>query len=108
LNGGDPIQSGLVEMVYWYADFPSEPTRFPYNTTQYKSDWDALTGLINEIGNRRDFPLTEDDKKCAYCPYRSYCDRGGKAGALDGSDAEMETAAAEFNLNFEQIAEIEF
>jgi hypothetical protein len=41
-------------------------------------------------------------------PYRSYCDRGGKAGALDDSDAEMETAAAEFNLYFEQIAEIEF
>ena len=103
-----PIQPGLVEMVYWYADFPSEPTRFPYNATQYKRDWDALTALITEIGNHRDFPLTEDDKKCAYCPYRSYCDRGGKAGALDGSDAEMETAAAEFNLNFEQIAEIEF
>ena len=108
LNGGNPIQPGLVEMVYWYADFPSGPTRFPYNPTQYKRDWDALTGLINEIGNHRDFPLTEDDKKCAYCPYRSYCNRGGKAGALDGSDAEMETAAAEFNLNFEQIAEIEF
>jgi CRISPR/Cas system-associated exonuclease Cas4 (RecB family) len=108
LNGGVPIQPGLVEMVYWYADFPSEPARFPYNATQYKRDWDTMTGLINEIGNHRSFPLTEDDKKCAYCPYRSYCDRGGKAGALDDSDAEMETAAAEFNLNFEQIAEIEF
>ena len=103
-----PIQPGLVEMVYWYADFPSEPTRLPYNATQYKRDWDALTGLINEISNHRNFPLTEDDKKCVYCPYRSYCDRGGKAGARDGSDAGMETAAAEFNLNFEQIAEIEF
>ena len=108
LNGGVPIQPGLVEMVYWYADFPSEPARFPYNATQYKRDWDTMTGLINEIGNHRSFPLTEDDKKCAYCPYRSYCDRGGKAGALDDSDAEMETATAEFNLNFEQIAEIEF
>jgi biotin synthase-like enzyme len=95
-------------MVYWYADFPSEPTRFSYNAAQYKREWDTLTALINEIVNLHNFLLTEDEKKCAYCPYRSYCNRGVKAGALDGSDAEMETAEAEFNLNFEQITEIEF
>jgi CRISPR/Cas system-associated exonuclease Cas4 (RecB family) len=108
LNDSAPIQADQVEMIYWYADFPSESSRFPYNTAQYKRDWEALTGIINEIGNHRHFPLTEDEKKCAYCPYRSYCNRGGKAGALDESDAGMETAATEFNLNFEQIAEIEF
>jgi hypothetical protein len=108
LNGAAPIPPEQVEMVYWYADYPSEPTRFPYSTAQYQRDWDALAGLINEIANQRFFPLTGDDKKCAYCPYRSYCNRGGKAGALDESDAGMETAEAEFNLNFEQIAEIEF
>ncbi len=108
LNAGAPILPGQVEMVYWYADFPSEPTRFPYTAAQYKRDWDALTGLINEIANQPHFPLTEDEKKCAYCPYRSYCNRGGKAGTLDESEAGMETAETEFNLNFEQIAEIEF
>jgi biotin synthase-like enzyme len=108
LNGGASIQPGQIEMVYWYADFPSEPTRFSYNTAQYERDWDALNGIINEIVNLRAFQLTEDEKKCAYCPYRSYCDRGVKAGKLDESEDEQETAAAEFNLNFEQIAEIEF
>ena len=108
LNGGAPIQPEQVEMVYWYADFPSEPTRFPYNAAQYKRDWDALTGIIKEIGALRTFPLTEDEKKCAYCPYRSYCNRGGKAGALEDADTEMETSEGEFSLNFEQIAEIEF
>ncbi len=108
LNGGAPIQPGQVKMVYWYADYPSEPTRFPYNEVQNKSDREELTGLINQIGNLREFPLTQDEKKCAYCPYRSYCNRGVKAGTLDDSEAEMEADAAEFNLNFEQIAEIEF
>jgi CRISPR/Cas system-associated exonuclease Cas4 (RecB family) len=108
LNGGTPIQPGQVEMVYWYADFPSEPTRFPYSSAQYKRDWDALNGLIGEVAQNRTFPLTEDEKKCAYCPYRSYCNRGGKAGALEASEAEMESASSDFNLNFEQIAEIEF
>jgi hypothetical protein len=108
LNGGVPIPPGQVEMVYWYAEYPSESTRFPYTAAQYQRDWEALTGLINEIASQAHFPLTEDEKKCAYCPYRSYCNRGGKAGTLDESDAGTETAEAEFNLNFEQIAEIEF
>jgi hypothetical protein len=108
LNGGTPFQPEQVQMIYWYAGFPSEPAHFPYNAAQYKRDWDALTSLINEIGNHRHFPLTDDEKKCAYCPYRSYCNRGEKAGTMDESEAEMEAAATEFNLNFEQIAEIEF
>ena len=108
LNEGISLPPEQIEMIYWYADFPSEPARFPYNAAQYKRDWDALTGMINEIAHHRHFPLTEDEKKCAYCPYRSYCNRGGKAGMLDESEAEMDTTAADFSINFEQIAEIEF
>ena len=108
LNGGVPLQPEQVEMIYWYAGFPSAPTRFPYNPAQYKHDWDTLASLIREIDSHPHFPMTGDKKKCSYCPYRSYCNRGGKAGLLDESDVEMETSSTEFNLNFEQIAEIEF
>ncbi|KAF0107293.1 MAG: hypothetical protein FD146_1771 [Anaerolineaceae bacterium] len=104
LNGGKPFEPEQVEMVYWYADFPSEPARFPYNAAQHKRDWDGLTGIVNEIANHRVFPLTEDEKKCAYCPYRSYCNRGVAAGTGE----ELETESAEAQINFEQIAEIEF
>jgi len=104
LNDGNPIPPEQIEMIYWYADYPCEPARFPYNTTQYKRDWDALTGLINEIGNHRHFPLTEDEKKCGYCPYRSYCNRGVAAGAEDDLDAEL----IEPEINLEQIQEIAF
>jgi hypothetical protein len=106
LNGGASIQPDQIEMVYWYAEFPSEPIRFPYNSTQYKRDWDTLTGIINEIDQHPAFPLTEDEQKCAFCLYRSYCNRGGKAGTID--EIDMEAASGELNLNFEQIAEIEF
>ena len=52
-------------------------------------------------------PKTDDVAKCNYCPYRSFCNRGVKAG--DGLDAELETEAEElFDINFEQIGEIEF
>jgi len=114
LNGGISFPPEQIEMIYWYADYPSELARFPYNTNQYKRDWDALNGLISEISNHRHFPLTEEEKKCAYCPYRSYCNRGGKAGALDDMADEEdqalahETALTGSEFNFEQIAEIEF
>ncbi len=86
LNGGNPIPAEQVEMIYWYADHPNEPARFAYNDTQYKRDWETLTDLITEISNHRHFPLTEDEKKCSFCPYRSYCNRGGKAGTMDDLD----------------------
>jgi CRISPR/Cas system-associated exonuclease Cas4 (RecB family) len=108
LNGGISLQPEQIEMVYWYAEFPSNPSRFPYHTAQYKRDWDSLTGMINEIGNHRHFPLTEDEKKCSFCPYRSYCNRGLKAGMMLEAEVGMEEVEAEFNLNFEQVTEIEF
>ena len=108
LNDGMPFQPDQIEMIYWYADFPSEPARFPYNAAQYKRDWEALTGLIHEIEHHEHFPLTDDEKKCAYCPYRSYCNRGEAAGTLDDVEAEMEATTSQFTVNFEQIAEIEF
>jgi CRISPR/Cas system-associated exonuclease Cas4 (RecB family) len=106
LNNSQAFTPEQIEMIYWYADFPTEPARFPYTATQYKRDWDGLTALAAEISTRSDFPLTADEKRCVYCPYRSYCDRGNKAGSLDeiGSEAELESV----EINFEQIQEIEF
>ncbi len=104
LNNGQPIQPEQVEMIYWYACYPQEPSRFPYTATQYKRDWDILTRLVAEIISRREFSLTSDEKKCAYCPYRSYCNRGLKAGA----GGEMESEISMINVNIEQIQEIEF
>jgi len=105
LNGGNPFPPEQIEMIYWYADYPTEPARFPYNAAQHKRGWDALIDLTNEIGNHRHFPLTEDEKKCVYCPFRSYCNRGEKAGSMDKM---AETEMTGNDINFEQIAEIEF
>ncbi len=104
LNGSKPFEPEQVEMIYWYADYPGEPARFPYNASQSKRDWDGLSGLIHEIANHRHFPLTDEDKKCAYCPYRSYCNRGVEAGR----EAEIESEFSEPEINFEQIQEIAF
>jgi CRISPR/Cas system-associated exonuclease Cas4 (RecB family) len=107
LNGGRPIVPKRCEMVYWFANFPDDPARFPYDESQYKRDWDALVKLTDEIRTASSYPLTDDRQMCAYCTYRSYCDRGIQAGSLDALEAEME-AESLFDVNFEQIGEIEF
>ena len=104
---GRSIVPERCEMVYWFSNYPDEPAHFPYDEVQYKRDWDAMTRLTGEIQSAPSYPLTDDRQKCAYCPYRSYCDRGIQAGDLDEIEAEME-AETLFDVNFEQIGEIEF
>ncbi|HND48218.1 MAG TPA: PD-(D/E)XK nuclease family protein [Anaerolineales bacterium] len=113
LNGGKPIAPEQIEMVYWFSDFPNAPARFPYQADQFKRDWDAITRYAEEItlrqaqGGASSYPKTEDVNRCLYCPYRSYCNRGVHAG--DALDVELEAEAEElFDINFEQIGEIEF
>lgn len=107
LNNGKPIEPEQIEMLYWFSEFPNDPARFTYQSDQYKRDWDALTRFADEILSASTYPKTDDTTRCLYCPYRSYCNRGTRAG--DALDAELETEAEEFfDINFEQIGEIEF
>jgi len=105
LNNGQSFTPEQIEMVYWFADFPNEPARFTYTSAQYKRDWDTLVKLGDEIQSASSYPLTNDRTKCSYCPYRSYCDRGIRAGDMDDAETELETEEL-FDVNFEQIGEI--
>lgn len=107
LNNGKPFEPEQIEMIYWFADFPEEPARFPYTTAQFKRDWDLLVKLSEEVATVSSYPLTEDRQKCAFCTYRSYCERGIRAGDIEQAEAEME-AEELFDVNFEQIGEIAF
>ena len=107
LNNSKPFKPEQIEMIYWFPEFPADPAHFPYNEAQFKRDWDSLEKLAEEITSASSYPQTDDRQKCSYCPYRSYCDRGVRAG--DYADAESEMEAEElFDVNFEQIGEIAF
>jgi len=115
LNEGTPFQPEQVEMIYWFANFPEDPESFPYDAAQYDEDSDYLASLIEEIKSAGqppgddDFPLTTQERRCRYCPYRSLCRRGVRAGAFDEAEDEPEWADDfEIALDFEQIAEIEY
>jgi CRISPR/Cas system-associated exonuclease Cas4 (RecB family) len=116
LDAGAVIRPEQVEMIYWFANFPDEPERLPYDTTQHAADGRALAELTAEIAQRADpvFPLTDDTKRCLFCAYRSLCGRGVAAGDLgeagDEAAAVEEPAAGDWaeRFDFEQVGEIAF
>jgi len=109
LNGDAPLLPEQVEMMYWFADFPAQPEWFAYDAAQYDVDAAYLGALVAEIEGLGDgdFLLAEDERRCRYCVYRSLCNRGIGAGPLDEAEGEGELTA-DFDLDFEQIAEVEY
>lgn len=107
VNNNRPFEPEHVTLVYWFADFPDEPAEFKYDAPRFGRDWSAIERIINEASSTQGFPLTEDQKACRFCVYRSYCDRGDQAGLFKESEADAEPSEP-YDLNFEQIGEIEF
>lgn len=99
-----------IFMIYWFAEFPEQPEVMFYNSVHMERDRDYIAGLIDEIqacAARGEFLLTEEQRKCAYCQYRSFCDRGTAAGLAE--DAQESTDEGDgLSLDFEQIGEIAF
>ncbi len=113
LNTDKLIQPEQIEMVYWFAGFPEQPVRFPYSLNQFQADDIYIRNIIEQIAQKCDvgdiFPMTNDERRCLYCVYRSLCDRGIKAGHLDELEGDTESGQfIDFDIDFEQIAEIEF
>jgi hypothetical protein len=116
LAGKKPLSPSQVEMVYWFAGFPNLPERFTYSAHQYDQDGVYLGDLIQGLQSAReeDFTACANPQTCRFCVYRSLCERGVEAGDL--SKAGMEPAPpleepaneTELDLDFDQIAEIEF
>ena len=104
----DPDQ---IEMVYWYSNFPNQPIHFPYSAEEAEDDLVYLNTLITKIvGMGEDeFIKTDHDKRCKYCRHRSYCDRGEEAGTFDELPEFIDVEEDyDLDLDFDQIAEIEF
>lgn len=115
LNGGAALRPEQVEMLYWFAAFPDQPERLPYDRTQHEADGRYLTSLIADLAGAGDddFLLTDDPTRCRFCAYRSLCGRGVEAGDMyaDGTEAgtsEEEAADWATSFDFEQVGEIAF
>ena len=108
LNEGEPVAPSQVELIYWFANFPGQTETFSYSIEEHRLAGERLGALIAEIGetDRAEWPLTAELYRCTYCPYRTLCDREG--GETGDPDAEIEGEQDPFDVDLEQIAEIEF
>ena len=110
---GEQLASPMnVTLQYWFPQYPQEPELFKYSSVQMQRDETRLRGLMEEIEIKAidDFPMTEDEKRCRFCVYRSYCGRGEKAGNILSEDQEavLDLDLDDLDLSFENIEEIAY
>lgn len=121
---GKPVDPEQISMIYWFASDPEQLEVFPYSGRQYSEDARDIQQLIlniqalvaNDTPEKAgsDFPLTTDQERCAFCIFRSLCDRGSFAGTVAelidelGLESEESQELSEIDISLEQIAEIEF
>jgi RecB family exonuclease len=111
INQGQDITPGQITMIYWYPNFPDNPEVMQYNRVQFQEDESYLTNLIEKIVNLdgiASFDLTLNEHNCRYCVYRSLCDRGKSAGDLEEDNGLLEKEDFDIDIDFDQIAEIEY
>lgn len=108
LYGGE-IPPENIRMTYWYAARDGQRITFDYSEQQMRNDEAELCRMIEEIETAKEFKLTDEENLCRYCQFRSHCNRGDQAADWDPADYDDEPSDDEdFEIDFDQIAEIEF
>jgi len=107
-GNGSPFSPEQVELIYWFANFAPQVERFPYRAQEYQADEALLFQTTAEIAARVQdtWPLTEEISRCRYCTYQTLCDR--EPTGEEVAETDLEQDAGQFELDLEQIAEIEF
>ena len=109
LYAGRGIPPERIRMDYAYVAQGGQRVSFEYSAAQMSEDETLLSQMIAAIDQADAFPLTDEERRCRFCSYRSLCDRG-EAGRLEDFDFDEYEDDDEkaFALDFDQIAEIEF
>ena len=106
----DKLRKEDISMEYWFPAFPEKTIALEYSSVSYATSQEVFSSLIKEIAIKESgsFDKTTNDKRCAYCQYRSLCERGIQAGKVDDAENEFEDDSGLDNLDFDQIEEITF
>ena len=112
LFGQDNILPENIFLSYWYPLSSDPAVIFQYSSDQHDQVKKRLGLLLDEIDkyliSNDKFPLTDDQEKCQYCPFRSLCDRGVEAGLFSPSFTPEDNDSLDFRIDMDQISEIEF
>lgn len=107
LNNGVPIPPEQIQMIYWFAQ-TGETVEFDTSSEQIAETETRLIATVDEIAARFEFPMTNDERRCRFCVYRSLCERGREAAAMDeSSDNEVDDDESP-DINLDDIDEIAF
>jgi hypothetical protein len=71
-----------IKMIYWYPEFPEQPHEFSFAPDKLKRQENVLGNIVEEVSSSapEDFIMTDNLNRCQFCNYRSYCNRGERAG----------------------------
>jgi hypothetical protein len=108
LMGGKQIDPDKIELIYWFADQPDQPETFSYSQSKYQEDEQYLSSLTGSIKRKEEpvFPLTPDVRRCLFCTYRSFCDRGTKPGEFEDWMDWLVTGSADADIpDYNQMSE---
>ena len=114
-----PLAPEQVEMRYWFTAAPDEPVTLRYDATQHATNHQLIQHLIEKIlagQGESDFPKLPDTEAnrarvCAYCTYRSRCDRGILAGNLEDLNDHDDLVNAldlTLDINLDDVPELAF
>ena len=98
-----------ISMRYWYPASPTEEFIFTYGHSVHEEYRVFLEDIISEIQGKKigEFELTNDEKKCGFCPYRSLCNRGLTASNYLKSESYL-MDESDLSPDFDQLPEISF
>jgi hypothetical protein len=108
----DSIHPSEIKMIYWYPLSEDPEEIFPYSEDQHQEISQQLSDLQSQlhslISSGKQFPLTDDQSRCKYCRFRSYCERGFETYPLPaGAEIENEDLSRT-HFDLDQIKEIEY
>lgn len=115
-----PVRPEQVEMRYWFTAAPGQPMVFPYDAAQHAANRTRLQRLLAEAASghtEADYPKVPDTeftrrRLCAFCIYRSRCNRGGAAGDLhdldDPEDFSAQDLTAALSFSLDELEELAF
>jgi RecB family exonuclease len=111
MNGGKPVDPATVEMIYWFPTFPAQPATLSYDDLCYGEDEARLAGLIGEIKDSVETGEWPEGDRCRWCTYATFCEQTRDAADVadfEGLEGEANDELDAFDLDLEQVAEVEF
>jgi len=100
---GKSIKPEDITMIYWQARHPANPVKMNYSEELFKKDEEFLRSEIEKILNCNFDSMglkTNDEKVCRFCEFCSICNGFDSEEVIDNAD--------EFEIEWEQIEEVEF